>query len=98
MWLQGQTYSLDGAHQDAKSFRAESRQLAPGRPEDAEGPEPGGPEAETHAVPHLYPLNPPALGRAVAGPAVPGLSWCPLLLTAEPSPSRAAASGRPTFA
>lgn len=37
-------------------------------------------------------MNPPALERAVAGPAVPGLSWCLLLSTAEPSPSRAAAS------
>ncbi|MBZ3877902.1 Endothelial transcription factor GATA-2 [Sciurus carolinensis] len=32
-----------------------SRQLAPGRPEDAEGPEPGGPEAEARAVPRPYP-------------------------------------------
>uniref|UniRef100_A0A8C9GNX7 GATA binding protein 2 n=1 Tax=Piliocolobus tephrosceles TaxID=591936 RepID=A0A8C9GNX7_9PRIM len=38
-----------------------SRQLAPGRPEDAEGPEPGGPEAEAQATPCSYPVSPASL-------------------------------------
>lgn len=35
-----------------------SRELAPGRPEDAEGPEPGRPEAEARAAPRSYPVSP----------------------------------------
>lgn len=64
-------------------------ELAPGRPEDAEGPEPGGPRAEARAVPRSYPVSHASRLSSASGALHPGLPRCgPLPQAASPSPWR----------
>ncbi|CAK6447849.1 unnamed protein product [Pipistrellus nathusii] len=52
-------------------------ELAPGRPEDAEGPQPGGPRAEARAVPRSCPVSHAnRLSELCLRALHPGLSRC----------------------